>query len=761
MHGHRNLKVALLASATLAAVQLAGQASAQTVSQPQNNGVGPEGGRVSGSASTTSVSDVIVTARRRPESMFDAPVPVTVVSAATLKTFDVTDLKSLIDLVPNAELPKAPDNYTLYINIRGIQQTDVNAAPNFGIYRNGIYSGGERPSAGSLIDVSRVEIDAGPQAGLYGRDAVGGAVNVIYATPEPKFGGYFTAAYGNHQYAELQGAINAPLSDNFAVRATGWYLNQNQGEIYNATLKQYVDRYTRDGGRLTAKFTPNDKLSILWTAEYDNNTGPSIEAYAPNGILNGTVRSAPETPYTIYRDTPDRNWNHQTYLAQDVHYDTGFGQISWLTNYSNYQMHDVEDQDQTNLAPTAGAEVVQTVLHRKESTQDFYTELDWSSPDTYPVTLLAGVSYFNEKFQFGRDFSISSDLSLLPSGFGIPALGVQTADFFAPTDGSSIKTSSVSAFGQLTWKITPRLSVTGGLRYTQDNDALNFLQTSMSDTAGGAYIVYIYADAFGVFPPLKLIHNYTFENLSPNAEINFKYNDHLNLYALYGTGFRAGGFNLTTTSVALIPYGSEEASNYEIGAKTLWFGGRLGMNLSAFYMEQTHLLTYNPDPNPAAAALGFYYLNNVGAAGTYGIEYTATARVTDWWSAALSVGWLDAKITKGVSYGESEAGMPLENTRTWTLNARSNIDYPLTDGYRLIGGVNFQMDAGGYLDLTNIPWKTEDRLDLVFGVGKGNTTLVLYGDNVLNSRPPDFVYGNGATTLVQGDTYGIRVSTKF
>ena len=742
MRSFKSLKTLLLGSASLCLSALSAHALAATTDATTATVAG------------TTVEGLVVTANKKSETLFSVAAPVTAISGDTIRAYDITDMKTLVALVPNAELPKSPDNYELYINVRGIQETDNYATPNFGIYRNGIYAGGERPNAGSLIDIDRAEILAGPQGGLYGRDAVGGAVNIVYATPSSTPGGYLTAGYGNMDSYEIQGAVNIPLDDHWAMRATAWRLFQQKGELYNATLGQWEDRYERDGGRLSLKYT-NDRLSALWMAEYDYNVGPATEAYAPNGIKNGSATSPAETPNVIYRDTPDRNWNHQIFVSQDVRYKTDFGTFDWVSSFTHYGMHDIEDEDKTALSPTVGPLVVQDALRRAEQTTNVYTELDYFSPDDKPVTVTAGVSYFNQLFKFGRDYEFAADLNYL----GIPGnLGVQTANFQAPSAGSSILTNSVSVFGQATWRFAPKWSLTAGLRYTYDRDSLNFQQFAVPDSPGSPYIIGALA---GVFPNLSLNNRYTFTNLSPNAELNYKPTGALNLYALFSTGFRAGGFNLTTTSVDLIPYGSEKAQNYEIGAKTLWLGGRLGMNIDAFYMRQSNLLTYNPDPNAQAAALGFYYLNNVGAADTWGVEYTAIGKLTPWWSANLAVGWLNAKIAKGVSYGESEAGMPLENTRTWTLDARSDIAYPLKGDYRLIAGIDFQLQSGGFLDLTNLPWAEEDRLDLTLGLGKGHASAVLYVNNAMNSRPPDFVYGNGATTLVDGRTYGVRVSVKY
>jgi iron complex outermembrane receptor protein len=745
-----------------------------------------EGATAEATAPSTSVESVVVTARRRPETLFNVAAPVTVVSGDTIKAFDIKDMKSLIDLVPNASVPKSPDNYQLYINIRGIQQTDVQAQPNFGVYRNGFYAGGERPSAGPLIDIDRVEVEAGPQAGLYGRDAVGGAINVIYQLPRDKFGGYLTASYGNFDRAEVQGAINIPVNDTFALRATGWYENQNKGELYNATLNQYEDRNTEDGGRLTAKWTPTKDFSAVWMAEYSNNAGPATEAYAPYGITNGVITSAPETPTRIYRDTPDRNWNNQYYLSQDLKYASGFGTFEWLASYSDYHMHDIEDEDKTAIGPTDGPLADQFVLQRKEQVRDIYTELLWFSPEDQPLTATAGISYFDQTFDFQRLYTLNVDLSLLSgalyggaygyagcaallgdptcstipgatAGNPFPNIGVQSAQIAGPGGGSQINTRSYSGFIDATFHFNKEWSITGALRYTDDEEHLNFHQFPIITSAGSPQIIALVAD---LFPVINLEHNYPYTNLSPSAELNYKPNQSLNLYALYSTGFRAGGFNTVTTTASLIPYGSEKAQNFEIGAKTLWLNGRLGVNLDAFYMIQKDLLTYEPDPI-APAQYGFYYLANVGQAVNYGVEFSSVAKITSWWSAAVSVGWLHAQKTQGVSYGVSQAGQPLENTRVWTIDARTQFRYPLRDDYAILGGVNWHVEEGGYLDILTLKWPTLNRFDATFGVAKGDTSIVGFVNNAFNSRPADFVYGNGATTLVDGETYGVRISTKF
>lgn len=755
----------LLATASVIGTVLAAPAMAAT-----------PGSNASAASSVSTLQELVVTAQRREEAIFDVPAPVTAIGGDALKNLGIDDLKSIINLVPNAVLPKSPDNYALFINIRGIQQVDVQAQPNFGIYRNGIYAGGERPTVGSLVDVDRVEILSGPQAGLYGRSAVGGAVNVIYATPGNAQSGYLSADFGNLNRVDLQGAATLPLSETFAVRAAAWYQNQERGRLYNAFLHTFVDANRHEGGRISAKWTPSSNLSAVWLAEYNENRGPSVQAYAPNGVLNLTTRSAPETSGVIFRDTPDVNVNHQYYVSQDVNYTGDFGRLQWLTSYSSYSMKDSEDQDRTAIDPAVSL-ASRSVLYRREATRNFYTEGLWFSPDDKPLTFTAGASFFDQTFDFARVRSVTINTNFLAPvspalcarflsnpacpgvpGGAFPAIGLQTAIFGAPAPGTNFETKSYSAFAQAKYKITDQLSLIGSLRYTKDEQNLTFHQLPLpGGTSGSNYIVALEAN---IFPSIDLVKSFTYSKLSPSIELQYAPNPNLNLYALYSTGFRPGGFNFTTTSASLIAYGSESAKNYEAGVKSRWLDGRLMLNLDGFVMYQANLLTYQPDPI-APAEFNFFYLNNVGSDRTYGVEFSGAAKLTDWWSANAAIGWEHAKFTGGTSYGTTIENSNLQYVRTWTVNLLSQMRYPLANGLTVVSDVNWRYESGGYLDISTIPWESLNRLDATIGLEKGGARVVAYVNNATNDRPRQFVFGNGVTTLMDGRTYGVRLLFKY
>lgn len=718
-----------------------------------------------------------VTARRVAQRLSDVPAPTTAISGQTLHIFDILDMKSIMDMVPNAVVPTDPQNINTYINIRGIRQVDNNADPNFGMYRNGIYDGGLRTNLGPQVDVARVEVNPGPQAGLYGRDAVGGAVNVIYATPEQKTGGYLTGSYGNYGRGELQGAINVPLSRHFALRLTGWYIDQPRGALYNATLHEYEDRYRQQGLRLGAKWTPDDNLSLTWMAEYADVHGPSLSGYAPAGVANLVQSGADETSATVYRDTPDRSHNHQLYLSQDLTYKSRWGTFQWLSSYRDYHLDAMEDGDRTDLSASSYPLTLQNQFVRHENTRNYYTELLWSSPRNRRLTFMAGASYFHEYFSFQQIYNTKIDLSLLQGiwgniacgalrgdptcstipGGGFPDTGVQAASEYAPGPGSGIGTQSWSGFVSSTFRMTPSLSLTATARYTRDRKTLSYNQYNNPMNASGRAISALFGN---VYPDMALDDTAAYGNWSPSAELNYRPLRNVNLYALYSNGFRAGGFSTTTTTPSLIPYGEETATNYELGGRTQWLGGRLGVNASLFYMTQDHLLLDEADPR-APAAFSFYYLANVGSARTYGAELSAQFVLTRWWSLSGNVGWLHARLSGGRSYGSYVANQSLPDTRTWTTNIRSEMAYPLTPAYNLLFNANWHHEAGGVLDITNLPWHALDRLDLTLGMAWKQNQLVVFANNAFNNRVVDYALTDGMDILTAPATYGVRFTAAF
>ncbi|HEX3919740.1 MAG TPA: TonB-dependent receptor [Caulobacteraceae bacterium] len=770
-------------------------------------------------ATASQVGELVVTAERRTETVLEVPATVTAISGQALRDQGITNIKQIIEMVPNAVLPDDPENFETYINIRGIHQADINAEPNFGLYRNGIFAGGERANLGAQVDIDRVEVLSGPQSGLYGRDAVGGTVNVIYAMPtlDNKVSGYAIGDYGNWNRTQLQGAVNVPISPTFAVRAAGWWFNQTQGQLYDPTLNQYVDRFRDAGVRLSARWDPSNRLSVVWMLEYQDKNGPSFEGFAPVGLTDqfgipccGFPSTGPESPSNIPEDTANTEHWDQTYLTQDLTYDTGgwAGSFELLAAYKNYHLHLQEDQDHTAFGVDSFPADLMQIQYRDEALQNVYVEGLWKSPADKRLTWIAGIDGFDETFKFDRIFAGSTNFNLLNTPFAgpgftygnllcsflmapydggceafggspgepgagagqfpylFPNIGVQSAANAFGLPGSSIDTTAASAFATATFKFTDAFSITGDLRIDWLQKALNYSQ-GPAPGYGGTAISEAYLDPIfaQIFPAFSVQQTKSWVNVAPSVNLKYKFSANANAYLSYAQGFRAGGFNLSTSSPQFLPYGPERDYSVELGFKSVWMNGRLTANADVFYMHQSDLVLTESDPTEPSF-LGLYYLANVGTARTYGVEFQGAFAPTTWLSTGVTVGWLDDKFDGGTSHGVAFAGQAIPLTRNWTINLNATVNYPITDSVHAVGDITERLEYGGWLPasvstLETARYPNFNSLDIDAGVSFGKTRITGYVANALNDIIPQFEYSDGEENVNVGRTYGVRIEQKF
>lgn len=706
---------------------------------------------------------VEVTARRRLETQFDVPASVTAVSGEQLQASGITNIQDIVALVPNATIQQSPDGTDTYISIRGMRQADVGAPANFGAYRNGIFAGGHRVNLGSQIDVARIEVVRGPQGGLYGREAVGGALNIIYAMPKlgEKLSGYATAALESDSRIRLEGALAMPISADAAARVTLWSIEQKKGEYYNVLLKEQIDRFRDQGLRLSGALNASPAVSLVGTVEYNKADTPALRTFSPNGVRNGPFVVSPvETPETVQRDTSSRNHIETTYASGKLTWGAPAGTLTLMLSARDYSLTGPQDQDQTALQPGAGPLVLQQIVNRREKIKQYYAEALWESDPGKPLTWRGGVSYFNETFGISRSFATQLDTAFL-GGFGIPNLGVIGGAAGVPNPGSETGAKSFSVFGDLRYEFNKQLAVTATLRYTTDKQSLVWNQGI--DPASHPIAIVLFS---GVVPTLNLKSNDSYSFTSPSAGIEYKLARDTNVYALYSTGYRPGGYNTSVSDPKFLPYRDESAQSYEAGIKTRWLGGRVGLNLSVFRMNQKNLTVQQDDPNDTQ--FGFTYLANVGKARTNGVELETMATLATGLRAALTIGYLDAKYTQGtVNAGtpqaETVSGRSLQGVRPWTVNAR--LDYRTTVWGTTVafGGVGVRTENGGALgDRSEVPYEDLTRIDLNAGLNfSGRTQLTAFVRNAADKQVVQFRYTNGAVTTNPGRQFGLQLSHQF
>lgn len=714
-----------------------------------------------GDKGANQTEEILVTARRRAEVLQAVPVTLTAISGGDLKDFGISNIRDIVGLVPNAVIQDSPNNLNTFINIRGMQLVNTQAEPNVGLYRNGLYAGGQRENLAAQVDVERVEILRGPQGGYYGRSSVGGTVDIIAAMPKPEWGGYLKGSYGSYHLAQIEGALNVPVTDRVATRFAGWDFVQTQAEMKNATLNQYVGAFKDRGVRGSADLQLTDKLDIQLLAEYQAYSGPALTSFAANGVTGNGLSFQPtpkETYKTVYRDTSSTSAKTNAYFFEKTSYQSSIGQFDLNASYREYSFSSQYDLDQTPLGPPFN---IKGVTGEHDSVHDTFVEGLYSSDPDAKFTWMIGGSFFKEDYKYNVEAGYTLNIDAVT---GLPlGLGVQTVPVGSPQPGTTTNTESRSVFATAGYAFDNHWSLSGGLRYNSDRKKLIF--KSGIEPISNPLLAAVAKAAFGsIFPTYNLSINKTFDFTAPSVTLKYAFDDTLNVYVSYGTGFRPGAFNLTPTSAATVPYDEETAENFEVGVKSTLLGGRLALDAAVFYMPQDNVLITQ------TAALGQSYYANVGTSKTLGFEVEALVKANDWLSGGLSLGLLDPKFDRAVVNAGTANAFSLNNrllpyTRRGTINALVKIDKPVTDSVHFIASGALRSEWGGRIgDYVGIdkPYNAFNKIDLQAGA-LINDKLRITGNvrNLLDQHVAQFWFYNQAQTVTQGRTYSIDVSYRF
>ncbi|HEY0300451.1 MAG TPA: TonB-dependent receptor [Rhizomicrobium sp.] len=695
-------------------------------------GAGPAAAQP-GPAAATAIETVVVTARKREENLQDVPVALTAFSARTIEDARLDTIEDFASLTPNVEL-RATNSRTSGIDvvIRGVS-SDIHQEPGFGLYEDGAYVGGIAKAFGNFNDLERVEVLRGPQGALYGRNAVGGSINIINAQPADVFGARLDGLAGSHERFELRGMVNVPLSDQLAVRFSGFGIKQDKGEYYNVTLNEELNREESYGLRGRARFEASDTLSFLFTAAVVGEDA----GYNPR--LNV---AAGETPRTLHYNTPTRNTLHGHDFTGQADWDAGWTQVTGILSFRTEDSHALADFDQTAAQSL--------VLEQDVDRDTTFAELRAVSPAGQPFSWILGANYYGED----RASLLDSDVDL-----GLGFLGASFASLQTFSNARTT-TTSYSAFAEVGYDIAERLNVGASVRYNRDHKKLGYEQ-GIPELIG-------LPGPFAVFslPPFQLSTTdaQDFENVSPGGSLFYKLSDTVNLYARVGTGFRAGGFNTVVSNPAFLPFDAETSVNYEVGLKSELLDHKLRLNLAGFRLDQSDLIVDVMDPNPLFASIGQTYSTNAGAARTYGFELDATARPAEGLDVTFNLGVLDAELTDFVTpAGVSVAGNKPPGAADGNIGALIFYRWPLAGSLEGFANVKYSQTWGGFQDIENlIALDDHSILDLKLGVESGGWRAVAFVDNVTDD---DYILNRNATLTsvlyAPGRTFGLQAAYRW
>lgn len=538
-------RLALNCCVSVIALTLATAATAQDAAAPQASAP---------AARTDQVEDIIVTAQRREQNLQDVAASVTAFDSASLTQQSVLNLTDLNSKVPNVVLaPVGAFPYASAFFIRGLGFADVESTfePAVGVEMNGIYLARNSGALQDFFDIESVEILRGPQGTLYGRNTIGGVVSVRTKRPGDVFGGAAQLTIGDRGRAEARLALESPLGDMFAVRASMLYKNYN-GYSRNATTGKRVGDNEVLSGRVTlvAKPTPDIEATLIGDFDRERGSGAAFRnASEPGNVYynfgpdTGTPtpivpagNSDPTNPYVVYGDTPVFA-NLDTWgLAFNVDWAVGGAKITAITGYR--QFNDVVQSD-FDASPLPFFAALRDQRHHQVS-----QELRIASDGKARLEYVFGAFFINQHYALTNTQS-----GTIYGGLSVPQVASQGNTAWA-------------GFGQVDFHATDALTLTAGGRYSYEKK--RFTNQPL-------------------FFPAARTYDANWDDFSPKLGVSYQVNRDVLTYFTWSQGFRSGGFNGRAASYTSAgPYGAETVSSFEGGLKTDLFDKRVRFNLAAF-----------------------------------------------------------------------------------------------------------------------------------------------------------------------------------
>ena len=555
------------------------------------------------------LADIVVTAQHRTQSLQDAPISISALTAQTIQNAGIGRLEDVTSTLPNVYIGPR-DLRTTAISIRGIS-ADLNNPgldQSVGIYVDGVYQGRAATINSNLFDLERIEVLRGPQGTLYGRNTVAGAVNILTRRPDADTRLSGSLSYGNYDAVRANAAASGPITDKLFIGISG-SLDRRNGLVENRTTRTRLDDINGLGGRVTLVYDPGDTwdLAVRGDIARDRTHSGAIDIY-DNGAFSGTPY-ADANPYDrIVAQSIDTTQNRDVYGGSaELNWRVGGGTVTAITALRGYKWNNIQDNDYTVL------DLLETGINERQT--QFSQELRFASSIARRFSYIAGLYYYHQKLDTDSLVVIGPDLGVYPNRTNA-------------TIHADVGTDSYAAFGRATYRFADTLSVSGGLRYTHERKVLNFAQNG---------------DPFGVIASTIAPRAITRSEgrLSPSASLEWRPAPKLLAYATFSQGYKSGGFNVfSVTATDNAEYRPESVNNYELGLKSEFLNSRLRVNLSAFYMDYTDL--QQNQLITTGGGIARFQTSNAASAHSKGVEIEITARPVSQLQLTASYGYTDA-----------------------------------------------------------------------------------------------------------------------
>jgi iron complex outermembrane receptor protein len=615
-------------------------------------------GIFSGTAAAQVLEEVTVTAERRETALQDTPISIVALSSETLERKGIEDISDVALFTPNLAIngSRGYGNNQPTFSIRGISGGGgTTSERGVALYIDGIYVPRTNGSVFRVFDIERIEVLRGPQGTLFGRNSTGGAVRIVTRQPGPEFESYLRGTLGNFDRREISGMVNIPVSETFSLRAQGAWLDQ-EGYVRRGTqdLGSSQDWVGRVQGALKLGDSANLTVGLLYTDSRSDGSPQDLETFdmqpglvqgnfadwvsdayvragqAPLATLNDQriVLNDFTLPAICLLDDFDPDWdaaceqsNDNKYYQADAKLEWNLGDTLKLTSTSGYAKLDHVGQTDWQLLGTERRpdDVESKVL---------YQELQLNAGlFGGKVDLVTGLNFFYEDAS-SAGFLVNRRGTSTFSPAGGAANGNGDAGLFITANiATEQKSRSYGWFNSATWHITNAFNFTVGARLAYDEKEIEQTRFAASDfvPAPGTTSTTVNADD-------------NWSEIDWRGTLDYHFTDDLMAYVTASKAYRAGQYTLNIlpnvpgplqSDDFINPVPPEKVLNYELGARSTWFDGRVRFNPTAFYMFWSSRQAARQIVDPSAP-VGFRIgIVDSGDVDIYGVELDTQIAVTE------------------------------------------------------------------------------------------------------------------------------------
>ncbi len=711
------------------------------------------------------LEEVVVTATRRAQSLQEIPSAVSSFSGDMLDKMKIDDVGDLAGQLPNlSSIQPYGEGGSPFFVLRGVTTSDYTYTQSspIAMYVDDAVRALPTLEIGHMYDIERIEVLRGPQGSLYGKNATGGAVNVITRKPDFDREGYITLGYGNYDRIEARAAFQSALVDDVLAMRIALNYVQDDGTIENQ-LPGLADDLGIDllSGRLSLLFKPSDNFdALLRVYTHDNDTTPysAFSEVTIPGLTGGTTRAGLGFHESRSQST-SKFWKHEN---------TGFNlTLNWQIN-DDYTLVSVTSYDDAELEYAADDDGLELALDESElfakNIKQTVQELRLVSELEGPLNWIAGFQYISDELDNSTIIWTLDDEALgfvdtLSAVLGTPPTGGRGFHF-----GNFLhqERDSWAAYVRAEYSITPNVTLRGGYRYSDDEVEVSDYDAFFGETtAGGERVL-----SFPVFLDASQSESYT--NSSIELGVDWQVSEDVLAYFSFSQGYRSGAINgqaFSDAAAEITAAAPEEVDSYEMGIKSQLLEGSLTLNAAAFhyiYENQQFLIAEDG---------GFLFpLRNAPESTITGFEAEAQLQASDTVYLTAGIGLLKPEYEELEILGASAAGNQLIGAPEATANLGLDWQFLKADFGELSLNLNSSYQSKVYFEPFEDDALSQDSYWVVnarLSLEADNYSAGIWSKNLLDEEY--FVYGldlsstYGALYFQRGapQTFGVDFTYRF